>query len=190
MTFSGHRTCFTQHLKTTALLCCSVSRPDKIIFPPPNWSPSQSLREEQDIGPELQHVYEVQRDSAGPILLSPRKTFCTSLTKSQNNLSAPVGKQRPQLGRPVHIRGEMSYDGPGLSAALPSGGVHRGATQLRLQTHLQCTETQGEDVPDNTHTHRPKPSGLLLAININASVFVYAAPVSGSRWSLISEVQH
>lgn len=38
---------------------CSVSRPDKVVFPPPNWSVSQSLREERDIGPELQQVYEV-----------------------------------------------------------------------------------------------------------------------------------
>lgn len=38
----------------------SVSHPDKLLFPPPNWSLSQSLREEQDIGPALQQVYEVQ----------------------------------------------------------------------------------------------------------------------------------
>uniref|UniRef100_A0A7N6BWZ8 Integrin alpha-2 domain-containing protein n=1 Tax=Anabas testudineus TaxID=64144 RepID=A0A7N6BWZ8_ANATE len=36
-----------------------VSRPDKVIFPPPNWTVHQSLSEEQDIGPELQQVYEV-----------------------------------------------------------------------------------------------------------------------------------
>lgn len=45
------------------LLRCSVSHPDKVISPPPNWSISQSLREEQDIGPEVQHVYEVHQDS-------------------------------------------------------------------------------------------------------------------------------
>lgn len=85
----------------------------------------------------------------------------------------------------------MSSEGSGLSAALPSGGGHWGATQLLLQTHLQCTETQGEDaLTTHTHTHTPKPSGLLLAININARVFVYAAPASRSGWSLISEVQH
>lgn len=40
----------------------SVSLPDKVIFPPPNWTVRQSLREEQDIGPELQQVYEVSCD--------------------------------------------------------------------------------------------------------------------------------
>lgn len=44
----------------TAPCCFSVSHPDKVFFPPPHWSLSQSLREEQDIGPELQQIYEVQ----------------------------------------------------------------------------------------------------------------------------------
>lgn len=45
-----------------------VSRPDKVIFPSPNWSVSQSLREELDIGPELQHVYELVNN--GPSVVS------------------------------------------------------------------------------------------------------------------------
>lgn len=57
---------FPQHrLITVAVVtgpsCLSVSHPDKLFFPPPNWSLSQSLREEQDIGPELQQIYEVQQ---------------------------------------------------------------------------------------------------------------------------------
>uniref|UniRef100_A0AAQ4QXV8 Integrin alpha-2 domain-containing protein n=1 Tax=Gasterosteus aculeatus aculeatus TaxID=481459 RepID=A0AAQ4QXV8_GASAC len=45
-----------------------VSRPDKVVFPPPNWSVSQSLREERDIGPELQQVYELVNN--GPSVVS------------------------------------------------------------------------------------------------------------------------
>ncbi|XP_018523099.1 LOW QUALITY PROTEIN: integrin alpha-5-like [Lates calcarifer] len=45
-----------------------VSRPDKVIFPPPNWTVHQSLREEQDVGPELQHVYELVNN--GPSVVS------------------------------------------------------------------------------------------------------------------------
>uniref|UniRef100_A0AAX7T1Z8 Integrin alpha-2 domain-containing protein n=1 Tax=Astatotilapia calliptera TaxID=8154 RepID=A0AAX7T1Z8_ASTCA len=37
-----------------------VSRPDKVIFPPPNWTVRQGLGEEQEIGPELQQVFEVK----------------------------------------------------------------------------------------------------------------------------------
>uniref|UniRef100_A0A667WGY5 Integrin subunit alpha 5 n=1 Tax=Myripristis murdjan TaxID=586833 RepID=A0A667WGY5_9TELE len=36
-----------------------VSRPDKVVFPPPGWKVSPSPREEQDVGPELQQVYEL-----------------------------------------------------------------------------------------------------------------------------------
>lgn len=44
------------------LLCvsCSVSRPDKMVFPPSNWTVHQSLMEEQDIGPELHQVFEAR----------------------------------------------------------------------------------------------------------------------------------
>uniref|UniRef100_A0A672ZGT0 Integrin subunit alpha 5 n=1 Tax=Sphaeramia orbicularis TaxID=375764 RepID=A0A672ZGT0_9TELE len=45
-----------------------VSRPDKVIFPPPNWSMSQGLRDEQDVGPELQQVYELVNN--GPSVIS------------------------------------------------------------------------------------------------------------------------
>uniref|UniRef100_A0A4W5LV69 Integrin, alpha 5 (fibronectin receptor, alpha polypeptide) n=1 Tax=Hucho hucho TaxID=62062 RepID=A0A4W5LV69_9TELE len=36
-----------------------VSRPDKVFFPPPNWKVSKAPQEEQDIGPAVQHVYEL-----------------------------------------------------------------------------------------------------------------------------------
>lgn len=73
-------------------------------------------------------------------------------THLQNYLSVPVGEQRSQCGQPVDIRGQMSSEGSKPSAALPCGDGHWGAAQLLLQTHLQCTETQGEDTHSNTHT--------------------------------------
>ncbi|KAG7470326.1 integrin alpha-5-like [Solea senegalensis] len=45
-----------------------VSRPDKLVFPPPNWTVEQSLRDEQDVGPELQQVYELVNH--GPSVVS------------------------------------------------------------------------------------------------------------------------
>ncbi|KAK2862605.1 hypothetical protein Q5P01_002138 [Channa striata] len=45
-----------------------VSRPDKVIFPPPNWTSYHSLRGEQDVGPELQQVYELVNN--GPSVVS------------------------------------------------------------------------------------------------------------------------
>ncbi|KAI4827454.1 hypothetical protein KUCAC02_030846, partial [Chaenocephalus aceratus] len=53
-----------------------VSRPDKVIFPPPNWKVSQSLRDEQDVGPELQQVYELVNNGPSVVSLSSLEVRC------------------------------------------------------------------------------------------------------------------
>lgn len=37
----------------------SVSRPDKVFFPPANWKVTKSYGVEQDVGPAVEHIYEV-----------------------------------------------------------------------------------------------------------------------------------
>ncbi|KAE8297986.1 Integrin alpha-5 Fibronectin receptor subunit alpha Integrin alpha-F [Larimichthys crocea] len=73
-----------------------VSRPDKVIFPPPNWSVSQSLREEQDIGPELQQVYELVNN--GPSVVS----------QSRLEVKCPLRAHSHELLYPV----ELITEGP------------------------------------------------------------------------------
>uniref|UniRef100_A0A8C4EVA9 Integrin alpha-2 domain-containing protein n=1 Tax=Dicentrarchus labrax TaxID=13489 RepID=A0A8C4EVA9_DICLA len=68
-----------------------VSRPDKVIFPPPNWSFSKSLREEQDIGPELQQVYELVNN--GPSVVS----------QSTLEVRCPLRAQDHELLHPVEV---------------------------------------------------------------------------------------
>ncbi|XP_068598021.1 integrin alpha-5-like [Brachionichthys hirsutus] len=53
-----------------------VSHPDKVIFPPPNWRGGQSLREEQDVGPELQQVYELVNNGPSMVSQSTLKVRC------------------------------------------------------------------------------------------------------------------
>ncbi|XP_053296656.1 integrin alpha-5 isoform X1 [Pleuronectes platessa] len=53
-----------------------VSRPDKVIFPPPNWTIRQTLREEQDIGPELQQVYELVNNGPSAVSHSTLEVRC------------------------------------------------------------------------------------------------------------------
>ncbi|XP_019941833.2 integrin alpha-5-like isoform X2 [Paralichthys olivaceus] len=53
-----------------------VSRPDKVIFPPPNWTIHQTLREEQDIGPELQQVYELVNNGPSVVSQSTLEVRC------------------------------------------------------------------------------------------------------------------
>lgn len=38
----------------------SVSRPDKVFFPPPNWKLTKNVMVEKDVGPSIQHTYEVK----------------------------------------------------------------------------------------------------------------------------------
>nr|XP_020448817.1 integrin alpha-5-like isoform X1 [Monopterus albus] len=53
-----------------------VSRPDKVIFPPPNWTVHHNLREEQDIGPELQLVYELVNNGPSDVSQSMLEVRC------------------------------------------------------------------------------------------------------------------
>uniref|UniRef100_A0A8C8C6B1 Integrin alpha-2 domain-containing protein n=1 Tax=Oncorhynchus tshawytscha TaxID=74940 RepID=A0A8C8C6B1_ONCTS len=69
----------------------SVSRPDKLLFPPPNWRMSHSLQEEQDIGSEIQHVYELVNN--GPSMIS----------QSVLELRCPLRAQGHDLLYPVEI---------------------------------------------------------------------------------------
>uniref|UniRef100_A0A8C1ZT61 Integrin, alpha 5 (fibronectin receptor, alpha polypeptide) n=1 Tax=Cyprinus carpio TaxID=7962 RepID=A0A8C1ZT61_CYPCA len=46
----------------------SVSRPDKIFFPPPNWKLTKNVMVEQDVGPSVQHTYELVNN--GPSRIS------------------------------------------------------------------------------------------------------------------------
>uniref|UniRef100_A0A8C8EIW6 Integrin alpha-2 domain-containing protein n=1 Tax=Oncorhynchus tshawytscha TaxID=74940 RepID=A0A8C8EIW6_ONCTS len=68
-----------------------VSRPDKLLFPPPNWRMSHSLQEEQDIGSEIQHVYELVNN--GPSMIS----------QSVLELRCPLRAQGHDLLYPVEI---------------------------------------------------------------------------------------
>uniref|UniRef100_A0A8C7GQ70 Integrin subunit alpha 5 n=1 Tax=Oncorhynchus kisutch TaxID=8019 RepID=A0A8C7GQ70_ONCKI len=74
------------------VLCPTVvSRPDKLLFPPPNWRMSHSLQEEQDIGSEIQHVYELVNN--GPSMIS----------QSVLELRCPLRAQGHDLLYPVEV---------------------------------------------------------------------------------------
>lgn len=36
-----------------------MSRPDKVFFPPVNWKVTKNYGVEQDVGPAVEHIYEV-----------------------------------------------------------------------------------------------------------------------------------
>uniref|UniRef100_A0A6Q2Y7C9 Integrin alpha-2 domain-containing protein n=1 Tax=Esox lucius TaxID=8010 RepID=A0A6Q2Y7C9_ESOLU len=73
-----------------------VSRPDKVVFPPSNWKSSKSPRVEQDIGPAVQHVYELV--NKGP----------SGVSHTVLQLSCPLRVQGQDLLYPL----EISTEGP------------------------------------------------------------------------------
>ncbi|XP_061147801.1 integrin alpha-5-like isoform X1 [Syngnathus typhle] len=66
-----------------------VSRPDKVILPLPNRSVSQSLTDEQGVGPELQQVYELVNNGPGVVSQSTLEVRCP-LRSHSHDLLYPV----------------------------------------------------------------------------------------------------
>uniref|UniRef100_A0A8C5GIB3 Integrin alpha-5-like n=1 Tax=Gouania willdenowi TaxID=441366 RepID=A0A8C5GIB3_GOUWI len=97
-----------------------VSRPDKFIFPPPNWKVHHSLGQEQDVGPELQHVHELVNN--GPSVLS-HSTF---------EVKCPLKAHGQELLYPV----EVVTQGP-ISC---SSKTTLNALKLKVKTHKSNTE--------------------------------------------------
>uniref|UniRef100_A0A8C7NYW5 Integrin alpha-2 domain-containing protein n=1 Tax=Oncorhynchus mykiss TaxID=8022 RepID=A0A8C7NYW5_ONCMY len=119
----------------------SVSRPDKLLFPPPNWRMSHSLQEEQDVGPEIQHVYELVNN--GPSMIS----------QSVLELRCPLKSQGHDLLYPL----EVITQGP-----LDCSSNHTlNALKLKVRDRLTHIHTKGPAyiilpqalIPDTVYIH-------------------------------------
>ncbi|XP_072305347.1 integrin alpha-5 [Eucyclogobius newberryi] len=53
-----------------------VSRPDKVFFPPANWKMTKPLSQEQDIGPAVEHIYELVNNGPSRISHTILKLHC------------------------------------------------------------------------------------------------------------------
>lgn len=97
--------------------CClyfSVSRPDKVFFPPVNWKVTKNLGVEQDVGPSVEHIYEVTNHSCADSLWLSRLGWKADLT---------VHKTR-RLPRAA-MRGEKNKETyPRLHSVIYSQAVH------------------------------------------------------------------
>uniref|UniRef100_A0A671VI66 Integrin, alpha 5 (fibronectin receptor, alpha polypeptide) n=1 Tax=Sparus aurata TaxID=8175 RepID=A0A671VI66_SPAAU len=73
-----------------------VSRPDKVFFPPPNWKVTKSYEVEQDVGPAVEHIYELVNN--GP----------SRISHTRLELRCPLSVQGQTLLYPL----EFSTEGP------------------------------------------------------------------------------
>lgn len=63
-----------------------VSRPDKVFFPPANWKVTKTYDEEQDIGPAVEHVYELVNNGPSRISHTVLKLHCPLSVPGQSLL--------------------------------------------------------------------------------------------------------
>ncbi|XP_068172455.1 integrin alpha-5-like [Antennarius striatus] len=128
-----------------------VSRPDKVIFPIPNWRGGQSPREEQDIGPELQQVYELVNNGPGMVSHSTLKVRCPLRAQGHELLfPVKVSTEGPLSCSSKHTLNalkpklqSLAADGP---TSLRSGPEHRTRQRelqfLAEQGNLSCSSVE------------------------------------------------
>ncbi|KAM9855747.1 integrin alpha-5 [Aulostomus maculatus] len=107
-----------------------VSRPDKVFFPPANWKQPKSYGVEQDVGPGVEHIYELVNN--GP----------SRISHTLLELRCPLSVQGLALLYPL----EFSTEGP-INCTADKNMNHR-----RLK--LQHTSTEPPLLALKAHEHR------------------------------------
>ncbi|KAM8862945.1 integrin alpha-5 [Spinachia spinachia] len=107
-----------------------VSRPDKVFFPPANWKVTKTYEAEQDVGPTVEHIYELVNN--GP----------SGISDTLLELRCPLRVQGQTLLYPL----EFSVEGP-INCTSDKNMNH-----LRLK--LQHTSTEPPILALQAHEHR------------------------------------
>uniref|UniRef100_G3PAA4 Integrin, alpha 5 (fibronectin receptor, alpha polypeptide) n=1 Tax=Gasterosteus aculeatus aculeatus TaxID=481459 RepID=G3PAA4_GASAC len=63
-----------------------VSRPDKVFFPPANWKVTKTYEAEQDVGPAVEHIYELVNNGPSRISNTLLKLHCPLRVQGQTLL--------------------------------------------------------------------------------------------------------
>uniref|UniRef100_A0A8C3AGG2 Integrin, alpha 5 (fibronectin receptor, alpha polypeptide) n=1 Tax=Cyclopterus lumpus TaxID=8103 RepID=A0A8C3AGG2_CYCLU len=105
----------------------SVSRPDKVFFPPANWKVTKNYDAEQDVGPAVEHIYELVNN--GP----------SRISHTLLELRCPLSVQGQTLLYPL----EFSIKGPINCTA--DGSMNH----LRLK--VSVSQSQIRPTSDNRH---------------------------------------
>ncbi|KAM9828983.1 integrin alpha-5 [Syngnathus typhle] len=107
-----------------------VSRPDKVFFPPANWKVTKNYEMEQEVGPAVEHIYELVNN--GP----------SRISHTLLELRCPLAAQGHNLLYPL----EFSTEGP-INCTSDSN-------VNRLQLRLQHTATESPHLALRAQEHR------------------------------------
>ncbi|XP_056588975.1 integrin alpha-5 [Triplophysa dalaica] len=111
------------------VILLGVSRPDKVIFPPPNWKLAKNVIVEQDVGPSVQHTYELVNN--GP----------SRISHTVLQLKCPMRLQSNRFIYPL----EVTTEGP------VNCTTHNIVNPLKLK--LQQSSTEQPPLRDGAHGH-------------------------------------
>uniref|UniRef100_A0A673FXU6 Uncharacterized protein n=1 Tax=Sinocyclocheilus rhinocerous TaxID=307959 RepID=A0A673FXU6_9TELE len=125
-----------------------VSRPDKVFFPPPNWKLTKNVMVEQDVGPSVQHTYELVNNGPSRISHTLLQLKCPMRLQSNRFIyplevttEGPVNCTTHNIVNPLNLK-QSSTDQPPLRDAVHKHHIekreaHKG--ELSQLTNLSCS---------------------------------------------------
>uniref|UniRef100_A0A671S2E4 Integrin alpha-5-like n=1 Tax=Sinocyclocheilus anshuiensis TaxID=1608454 RepID=A0A671S2E4_9TELE len=117
-----------------------VSRPDKVFFPPPNWKLTKNVMVEQDVGPSVQHTYELVNNGPSRISHTLLQLKCPMRLQSNRFIyplevttEGPVNCTTHNIVNPQNLKVRSCR----LTAGQRFNQAHKG--ELSQLTNLSCS---------------------------------------------------
>ncbi|KAF4078703.1 hypothetical protein AMELA_G00201990 [Ameiurus melas] len=125
-----------------------VSRPDKVFFPPPNWKMTKNVAVEQEIGPPVEHIYELVNNGPSHISHTLLQLKCPMKLHVQRFMypleiitEGPVNCTTYNVVNPMNIKLQQSTKQPPLlNHHIEKRETHRG--ELAELTNLSCSSVE------------------------------------------------
>uniref|UniRef100_A0A8C1ZSJ7 Integrin, alpha 5 (fibronectin receptor, alpha polypeptide) n=1 Tax=Cyprinus carpio TaxID=7962 RepID=A0A8C1ZSJ7_CYPCA len=123
-----------------------VSRPDKIFFPPPNWKLTKNVMVEQDVGPSVQHTYELVNNGPSRISHTLLQLKCPMRLQSNRFIypvevttEGPVNCTTHNIVNPLNLKLQQSSteQPPVREHHIEKRETHKG--ELSQLTNLSCS---------------------------------------------------
>ncbi|KAE8292863.1 Integrin alpha-5 Fibronectin receptor subunit alpha Integrin alpha-F [Larimichthys crocea] len=130
-----------------------VSRPDKVFFPPANWKVTKSYGVEQDVGPAVEHIYELVNNGPSRISHTLLELRCPLRVQGHNLLyplefstEGPINCTSDKNMNHLHLKLQRTSTDPPILALkanehhVERRDVHK--NQLAHLTNLSCSNTE------------------------------------------------
>uniref|UniRef100_A0A671VMP1 Integrin, alpha 5 (fibronectin receptor, alpha polypeptide) n=1 Tax=Sparus aurata TaxID=8175 RepID=A0A671VMP1_SPAAU len=128
-----------------------VSRPDKVFFPPPNWKVTKSYEVEQDVGPAVEHIYELVNNGPSRISHTRLELRCPLSVQGQTLLyplefstEGPINCTSDKHMNHHRLKVSASQAPPHLRGSLKSGAVQREQRTDFNHTYYQTSCSNSE----------------------------------------------